>query len=762
MVVGPRYIPGGGLADPQTGGGWSPDTDQVPDASRITPPVLRPEERTGHDISLMLHLDAGVEAYDVACISHDTVVDSYGGTPMDISLAPEDTIPNKDFVLSWRVAGERPEVGVLSYADERGGFFTLVLQPQADFAPEEITPKEMIFCLDTSGSMSGLPIEKSKEAVKLALAEMGRNDTFQIIRFAGDSSTFKPEPVRATRANIAEAIAYIDELHGRGGTEMLKGIEASLSAPADPRRIRIIAFLTDGYIGNESQILARIQKKLGEARLFSFGIGSSVNRYLLRKMAQLGRGTAQFVRQDEDPEAAVRTFVDRISRPYLTDIGLHWGGLDVLKAYPPYVPDLFADQPVILHGRYGEAGEGVVSIRGFVAGQPWETAVPVTLAAGPTEHEVIATLWARAAIADLMDQMHRGEDPDIVDEITDLALTYRIVSKYTSFVAVEEKIVNRGGEQITVQVPVPMPEGTSFAGVFGALNGADKATAGFARGGGGGIGGGARGGGMRGGGRAGMATPPKATPSPGVPVLGDYVDARRVPGVEALTAAWIAVATSPDQTYGAQALYHLTRTARSQIGLPAGAAASVRLEDVIGLGEAEGMRVVVLSGTGAVGVSNEAAAALATYIEDGGFVIVDGGSAEFRSLVMVSLTRALKGAQLGQVRTDHAIFAGESMPFALTGGTLVRQSDGLWMGDRLAVFASTGALAEPWSDPTSPEAQPALERALRRRGKTNRGMLRGAQHDSGLGCKSRQDCGRRRRRPACVRPLDGHARVARG
>jgi len=717
MVVGPRYIPGGALPGPDTGGGWSPDTDQVPDASRITPPVLTPDERTGHDISLTLHLDAGVQAYDLACKSHDTVVDSYGGTPMVVSLEEHDTIPNKDFSLSWRVAGERSEVGVLSHHDDRAGYFMLVLQPKAEFAPEEITPKEMIFCLDTSGSMSGLPIEKSKEAVLLCLEEMGPHDTFQVIRFAGDSSTFAPKPVPATRANIERAAEFIESMRGSGGTEMLQGIEASLGEPADPKRLRIVAFLTDGYIGNESEILARIEAKLGTARIFSFGVGSSVNRHLLKKMGQLGRGTAQFVRQDEDPEAAVRSFVDRISRPYLTDVEIDWGGLDVVDIYPPYVPDLFADQPVILHGRYDHAGEGLVRISGQVAGEPWWTAVRVSLAAEPTEHEVLATLWARAAIDDMMDQMYGGEDPELVDAITDLALTYGIVSKYTSFVAVEEKIVNRGGEQVTVQVPVPMPEGVSYEGVFGALNGEHKASLrayGYASGGrGGGMGGARGGGGMRG------APGPTSTPRPLLPAqhLGRPADAVQLGDLAeesdllspVYLQAWLWVATPSPAQDDWQAEINLIGAARREIGLPGGGVTVVQEEHLSALGDAENLKMLLLNGDDAAALTEEVMAALVAYVERGGFVIVDTSSEEFRSRVRAALGSSVKGARRGLVPTDHAVFAGESMPFTLEAGGPVAPSDGLWIGDRLAVFASSADLLEAWREPLSPATRAEYE-----------------------------------------------------
>lgn len=732
MVVGPRYLPGGALPGPQTGGGWSPDTERVPDASRITPPVLKPDERTGHDISLKLHLDAGVPAYDVASKSHDVVVDSYRGQPLIVSLADHETLPNKDFSLSWRVAGERAEVGLLTNHDERSGYFTLILQPKATFDAAEITAKEMVFCLDTSGSMSGLPLQKSKEVVKQCLQQMGPHDTFQVVRFAADCSTFRPEPVPATPANVQEALDFVDRMEGSGGTEMLGGIEASLALPEDRRRMRIVAFLTDGYIGNESEILARIESKLGNARIFSFGIGSSVNRYLLVKMPQLGRGFAQFVRQDEDPDEAVRTFVGRIARPYLTDIDIDWGGLDVVDVYPPYVPDLFADQPVILHGRYETPGAGVITIRGTVAGQPWETRVQVSLPADQPENEAVAILWARAAIEDMLDQMHSGENEKLKSAITDLALAYRLMSPYTSFVAVEEKVVNRGGQQVTVQVPVPMPEGVRYEGVFGpamqesgalaGLGGPSAYPATTAAGSGGGI---AIGRGF-GGARAGLGSGHMRSPFIAGIGAGGPAGPSALPVDEAesllyggapLQDAWMAfVCTDDHAKQAARAIVNLRRKASTAIGLPVGGVSAIDPTRPESLGDAHQLQVLLILGSKPLELDQKGRAALASYLRRGGFVIVDsGGDAFYRSVTRL-LRDILPGARFARVPASHAIYRGRSMPFTLPSGCPAATSfettgpaQGLFLGDRLAVFISRGNLASAWSQPDSAQRAGAYE-----------------------------------------------------
>ncbi len=723
MVVGPRYVPGAPLPGPDSGGGWAPDTDQVPDASRITPPVLRPEERTGHDISLALHLDAGVPAYEVESKSHEVVIESYEGQPVNIVLSPRDALPNKDFSLSWRVTGEKPEVGVLTHRDERSGYFTLILQPKANFDPAEITPKEMVFCLDTSGSMSGVPIEKSKEVVKLCLDEMGRDDTFQVIRFSGDSAVFAPEPARATRANIAKAVEFIEEMRGRGGTEMLKGIEESLAFPADPRRVRIVAFLTDGYVGNENEILARIEEKLGTARIFSFGIGSSVNRYLLVKMAQMGRGVAQFVRQDEDPDEAVRTFVDRIGRPYLTDIEIDWAGLDVWDVYPPYVPDLFADQPVVLHGRYEAPGSGVVTIRGSVAGEPWATRLPVTFAAEQEENEALAVLWARASIEDMTDQMHTGEVEELKEAIIELAIAYRLMSPYTSFVAVEEKVVNRDGELVTVQVPVPMPEDVSYEGVFGAP-GAAGPVAGLpmaARGGGGG--GGMRGGGVGAGGMAGggaryaMAGPtgPPGLAQPMPPADRSEAEAYRAM-VGSPETAWMALACMEASESWARTIANLKMAAQVAIGLPAGDLMVLGPDQVEELGDAPNLRVLIIAGSDTMALSDAAREDLASFVRRGGFVVMDSGGGESHEWMVKLLREALPEASFARVSRDHPVFQGDAMPYRMTRGCPVMgdpgaagPAQGLFLEDRLAVFVSRGNLRGAWAQPRTGDNEEAYQ-----------------------------------------------------
>ena len=467
MVVGPRYIPGQPKSE-SSGGGWAEDTDKVPDASRITPPVLKPGERSGHDIALSVSLDAGVPIQGIESKSHEVEIKRESDSRGFIKLKESDSIPNKDFILNYHVAGKRPEMAILTHRGDSGGFFMLMIQPQAEFKLDEITPKEMVFVVDCSGSMSGEPIAKAKQAMRRCIKNMNPNDSFQIIRFSESASQFAEKPIPNTRENRERGLSYINGMSGQGGTNMIEGIKAALDFPKDPERIRTILFMTDGYIGNETEILAAIQDKLGNARLFSFGVGSSVNRYLLNRMAEVGRGVVQYVRPDENTEEAVNNFYERISKPYLLDIEVDWKDLEVTDVYPKKIPDLFSAQPVIIHGRYQEAGKATIQLKGKVTGKETVTKIDVRLPGKEESNSVLGTLWARTRIKDLMNQMYHGEKQDLVEEVTNLALEFRLMSKYTSFVAVEERLVAEGeGPPKTVMVPVEMPEGVSYEGVFG-------------------------------------------------------------------------------------------------------------------------------------------------------------------------------------------------------------------------------------------------------------------------------------------------------
>ncbi|MCA1605760.1 MAG: hypothetical protein LC775_09875, partial [Acidobacteria bacterium] len=242
--------------------------------------------------------------------------------------------------------------------------------------------------------------------------------------------------------------------------------------PSDAQgHMRIVCFMTDGYVGNDMGIIAEVRNH-PNARVFAFGIGSSVNRFLLDKMAEHGRGEVEYVALSDDGSAAARRFHERVRNPLLTDISLEWNGLPVADVYPQRIPDLFGAKPVILTGRYTAAGTGVIRLKGKMSGRDFVRDIPVAFPEAKTQHDVLAPLWARSRIDDLMGQDFNGAQQgtmrsDLKETITNLGLEYRLMTQFTSFVAVEEMIVTDGGTPRRIDVPVEVPDGVSRAGVFG-------------------------------------------------------------------------------------------------------------------------------------------------------------------------------------------------------------------------------------------------------------------------------------------------------
>lgn len=463
MVVGPRYIPG--MPVGKQGGGTKPDTDQVPDASRITPQVMPQGMRAGHDISLEVALDAGVPLDGITSNSHEIDVKRGTASSALVSLKNRSEIPNKDFTFRFDVAGRKMEDAVLTHRSDRGGFFTMILQPPERVAARDVMPKELVFVLDTSGSMDGFPIEKAKETMKLALDGLYPQDTFNLITFAGDTNILFEHPVPATPENLKKAQAFLASRKGNGGTELMKAVRAALDPSDKQDHVRIVCFMTDGYVGNDMEIVGEIQKH-PNARIFAFGIGSSVNHYLLDKMAEEGRGEVEYVSLNDDGSRAARKFHERVRNPLLTDISVDWSGLPVTDVYPKRIPDLFGAKPVVLTGRYTGNASGTIKLKGKMGGQDFVREIAVNLPEAEANHDVLSTLWARTRIDDLMSQDYSGAQAGTMrdglkETITQLGLEYRLMTQFTSFVAVEEMVVTDGGQPRRVEVPVELPEGVS-------------------------------------------------------------------------------------------------------------------------------------------------------------------------------------------------------------------------------------------------------------------------------------------------------------
>jgi Ca-activated chloride channel family protein len=457
MVVGPRFNPPGrtdGVG--AVGRGHAGLSGQQTEVQ-----YLKPRERSGHDISLAVDIDAGVKIEEVTCTSHVTRKTTDGKEKLHVQLSELDSVPNKDFVLRFKVAGDAIKSALVTHRDGQDGFFTLMLYPPDDLRRLQRAPMEMVFVLDCSGSMRGRPIAKAKDAVKRALCKLEPDDTFQVIRFSQSASQFGSDPVPATRENVQKALQYVDSLGGSGGTMMIEGIKAALDFPHDPRRLRLVSFMTDGYIGNEVEILSAIHDRLGASRIFSFGVGSSVNRYLLDGMAKLGKGAVAYIGLQDSGAEAVDRFYDCISHPALTDVQIDWGTLDVANVYPQRIPDLFVGRPIILTGRFQGRDDTTIRVRGRCGAHERELRIPAAFDDAAT-HPGLACVWARKRIEELATQAVRDQDADVTHEIKQVALRYSLMSDYTAFVAVDSAHVTEGDHGVTVAVPVPVPDGVRY------------------------------------------------------------------------------------------------------------------------------------------------------------------------------------------------------------------------------------------------------------------------------------------------------------
>ncbi|WP_334710175.1 VIT domain-containing protein [Nostoc sp.] len=463
MVVGPRYIPGTPIDS-------SGDTDQVPDASRITPPVVPEGMRSRHNINVTVEIDTGLPISQVRSPSHQLKIE-HSGQIVRIQLAGEDTIPNKDLILRYQVSGKETQSTVLTQADDRGGHFAIYLIPALEYSTDEIVAKDVVFLVDTSGSQSGDPLQKCQELMRRFINGLNPNDTFTIIDFSDRVRQLSPTPLPNAPENRAQAIAYINNLQADGSTEMLSGIRTAINFPTPVGRLRSVVLLTDGYIGNENEILAEVQQHLQPAnRLYSFGAGSSVNRFLLNRIAEIGRGISTIIRHDEPTEEVAEKFYRQINNPVLTNIQISWqGDTESPVIYPKVAPDLFSEQPLVLFGRKQDRASGNLKISGIAAGgKHYEKTFHLIFE--ETGNVAVAQLWGRARIKYLMNQMVSFETKAGVEAVTETALTYQLLSQYTAFVAVSDDVrVESGSEYLSMQVPVEMPEAVSYQGVFGSL-----------------------------------------------------------------------------------------------------------------------------------------------------------------------------------------------------------------------------------------------------------------------------------------------------
>lgn len=483
LVVGPRYMPeersvetvsvtSRGAQSEQRSGEWQfSKAPAYPNVGGLDIPDTIDKERVAIEIALQ----AGFPIKDIESRTHALTVEGEDLT-RTVHLASGRTTDNRDFVLRYKLAGRELEAGLIVHRDERGDFVSLLIEPPETPVDDDITPREMVFVLDTSGSMTGLPIEASKTFMRQALQSLRSTDTFRIIHFANNASEFTSEPVPATAFNKTAGTRYVDGLRAGGGTEVMSGIEQAFAVKPQAGTLRIVTFLTDGYIGNEAQTLRLISTHQNDARIYAFGVGTSVNRYLLAEMARMGRGYARFIDPTEDGHAAAADLAKRLESPLLTDISVDWGTLNAEHITPVIAPDLFKGDSLRFLAKASKPLEPgsthTVKVKGLVNGRaatlPLQVKVSDSL--NGKASDALPLIWARTRIADDMRDLTRPQhthagglsNEQLQARVTALGLNFSLMTQWTSFVAVSEKVVNSTpGATAESQVPLNQVEGVS-------------------------------------------------------------------------------------------------------------------------------------------------------------------------------------------------------------------------------------------------------------------------------------------------------------
>ncbi|HWA82105.1 MAG TPA: VIT domain-containing protein [Fimbriimonadaceae bacterium] len=453
MVVGPRYL------------------GNAPDPGKIAPPVIPKGMRTGSNIALTVNVDAGAPILETKSVLHDVSVQRRSQSAETVTLRKKDEIPNRDFILHYRVATNSVQSAFLAkYDPVKGGHFSLILLPPKAPTRQQIANREVIFVIDQTGSQSGFPIAKSIELTLKLMKTLRPGDTFNVIGFTTGVNPLWQHSMPNTPANQEKAAAFVSGLTAGGGTDIRNAMVFAYNQPPDPNRLRLFIFNSDGYVGDEANILDEIRKRHGNSRLFTFGIGNSVNRYLIDAMSEEGRGDSEIVTLASKSDDAVDRFVERTQSPILVDVKAKFDGVDVSDALPAQIPDVFSDKPIVIYGRYATPGRGRLTLTGTMAGQPWTQTIDLIFPSDRPGGESIPTLWARRMVDKLERDYALGartatNPQEGQNKVTDLALEYGIMSQYTSFVAVEQRVINIGGKQRTVHVPVEMADGVSYEGV---------------------------------------------------------------------------------------------------------------------------------------------------------------------------------------------------------------------------------------------------------------------------------------------------------
>ncbi|MBI3132223.1 MAG: VWA domain-containing protein [Acidobacteria bacterium] len=448
-VVGPRYAGRPGT-DSHTGEGW------------VANPYTRAGVKPTTTFDLEVKLAAGMAIQRMACDTHKTAIAYDGAQDATLRLDPSESQGgNRDFILKYQLAGGQVQSGLLLTQGQDENFFLLMVQPPKRVAPAAMPPREYVFIMDVSGSQMGFPLEISKQLMKEMIQGLRPQDLFNVMVFEGSSAMWAPASQPATPENLQQALAFVRSQNGGGGTELGAAVRRALNLPRVPRVSRTFVISTDGYISADGQIYDLIRKNLGDANMFAFGIGSSVNRHLIEGMAHAGQGEAFVLTQPQQAAAEAERFRAYVSTPALSQVKLAAQGFEIHDVEPQSLPDVLAERPVLCWGKWKGDPKGTLTLSGMTGQGPWHQTFEVSHVKPSPANGALRQLWARQRVQLLSDYNQFGETADRKAEITNLGLKYSLLTAHTSFVAVDTQVRNAGGQATSVTQPLPLPEGVS-------------------------------------------------------------------------------------------------------------------------------------------------------------------------------------------------------------------------------------------------------------------------------------------------------------
>jgi len=445
-VVGPRYSN-------------TPEAAAPEDSKWVKSPYLPQGEPSRAEFSIHVNLSTGVPIADLRSPSHLPKIDWAGPSLARVSLNKD--AGNCDFILDYRMSGKEIQSGLLVFEGEWGNFFLLTVQPPERIAARDIPPREYIFVLDVSGSMHGFPLDTAKRVIEDLVGNLKPTDTFNVVLFSGASRVLSPVSLAANSQNVARALSVIAGERGGGGTELEAALRTAIKLPRSGFVSRTVVVVTDGFIAEEAGAFQLINENLNNTNFFAFGIGGSVNRHLIEGIARAGQGEPFVVLRPEEAAAAGERFREYIETPVLTNVRVSYRGFDAYEVEPEAQPDLFAERPIVLFGKWRGAKEGLIEVTGRSAQGDFAKIFDVRDSATRPEHMALPQLWARSRIARLSDFNFRRDDTEAVREVTALGLTYSLLTRYTSFIAVLEEVRNTSGQGNDVDQPLPLPNGVS-------------------------------------------------------------------------------------------------------------------------------------------------------------------------------------------------------------------------------------------------------------------------------------------------------------